>query len=189
MSAQPELRLVEPLPAGIVWPDGTGELLSVSDATHRIRDLLDERDGLIATTQRQAREIGRLQRRIAEDEDPDSHPQGAEIVALIDRWKAGSGHHKARTSADRIKLVKARIKDGYAVTSDDPLPTEATLELAVDGICAFPYVVNGHRQNHGSPAQRHDRLGIALEGGEAVEKFARLGYAARRAGWRPEATS
>ena len=56
----------------------------------------------------------------------------------------------------------------------------------IDGIAAHPFVVNGQRVPTGKPSQRHDRLGIALGGGEEVEKFARLGYAARKAGWRPE---
>lgn len=183
-AAQPILTAVPD--DGFLWPDGSGEILSLADATYRIRDLLDERDGLLTLTAKQARENARLARRVAEDEDPNAHPQGAEIVALIERWKLGAGHPKSKVSADRVKLVKARIKDGYAITDDDPFPDHATLELAIDGIAAHPFVVNGQRVPAGKPSQRHDRLGIALGGGEEVEKFARLGYAARKAGWRPE---
>jgi len=182
-AAQPILTAVPD--DGFLWPDGSGEILSLADATYRIRDLLDERDGLLTLTAKQARENARLARRVAEDEDPNAHPQGAEIVALIERWKLGAGHPKAKVSADRVKLVKARISDGYPITDDDPLPGHATLELAVDGLCAHRYVVNGHRVPDGTGSQLHDRLGICLAGGEAVEKFARLGYAARRAGWTP----
>ena len=180
-AAQPILTAVPD--DGFLWPDGSGEILSLADATYRIRDLLDERDGLLTLTAKQARENARLARRVAEDEDPNAHPQGAEIVALIERWKLGAGHPKAKVSADRVKLVKARIRDGYPITSEQ---AEPTIELAVDGICAYPYVVNGRRMPAGEPSQRYDRLGIALAGGEKVEECSRLGYAARKAGWTPE---
>lgn len=179
------LRLVSDTTPGFPWP-GTGESLSVEEAHRRIADLIDARDGLLALTEKQARDNRRLERRIEVEEDPHSHPQGAEIVALIERWKAATGHAKSKVSADRVKAVKARVKDGYAITDDDPFPDHATLELAIDGIAAHPFVVNGQRVPTGKPSQRHDRLGIALGGGEEVEKFARLGYAARKAGWRPE---
>ena len=116
-------------------------------------------------------------RRIAEEDDPAAHPLGKEIVALIERWKLGAGHAKSKTSADRVKAVKARLKDGYSIEQ---------LELAVDGICAYPFVTNGGRARSGQPSNRHDRLGICLGGGEKVEEFARLGHAARKAGWTPE---
>ncbi len=178
------LRLVGDTATDVVWPE-TGELLSPTDATHRIRDLLDRIEGYKRTIDKQAREIGALSRRVAEDEDPGTHPQGAEIVALIERWMRGAGHAKAKLSADRVKLVKARIRDGYSLSAPWP-PSEATLELAVDGICSHPYVTNGHRTRDGKSSNRHDRLGICLGGGEKVEEFARLGYAARQAGWTPE---
>lgn len=125
-----------------------------------------------------SREQGRIARRIAEEDDPNSHPLGREIVVLIERWKLASGHAKSKTSADRVKLVKARLKDDYSIEQ---------LELAIDGIAAYPYVgTGGQRFSKGKPGQRHDRLGIALGGGEAVEKFAVLGHEARGKGWTPE---
>ncbi len=184
--AAPNLRLVGDTAVDTFpWPD-TGELVSFTDATYRIRDLTDERDGLLKLTAKQARENAALQRRVAEDADPATHPQGAEIVTLIERWRAGAGHPQARISADRVKLVKARIKDGYPLTAEEWLPPVPTLELAVDGICSHPFVTNGRRTRDGQPSNRHDRLGICLGGGEKVEEFARLGYAARKAGWTPE---
>lgn len=186
MEAAPNLRLVgDDAASSFPWPE-TGEMLSIADAHYRIRDLQDERDGLLKLTAKQARENAALQRRVAEDEDPATHPQGAEIVAVIERWRTGAGHPQARISADRVKLVKARIKDGYPITAEEPLPSEPTLELAVDGICSHPFVTNGGRARSGQPSNRHDRLGICLGGGEKLEEFARLGYMARRAGWTPE---
>jgi hypothetical protein len=152
------------------------------DAAYKIRDLEDERAGLISTIEKQARTIGALERRVTEEEDPNSHPKGKEIVGVIVRWMRGSGHTKAKVSADRIKLVKARLRDDYDLASDEWLPEEPTIELAVDGICAYPFVVNGSRKAEGKPSQRHDRLGIALAGGEKVEEFSRLGYRARKEG-------
>ena len=185
------------------WPDGNGELLTTAEAIDRVRDTLkrvadlereagndyarrdaeDRAEGYRQTVDAQARRIGALERKVAEEEDPASHPKGAEIVAVIERWRTGTGHTQAKVSADRVKLVKARLRDDYPIASEEPEPT---IELAVDGICAFPYVVNGQRMQTGKPSQRHDRLGIALAGGEKVEEFARHGWAARKAGWTPE---
>lgn len=183
-AARANLRLVTEA-GDFPWP-GTGELVPVTEAHHRILDMQDKLDGYKQTVDKQARDIGVLNRRITEEEDPNSHPKGKEIVALIERWRTGANHPSAKISADRVKLVKARIKDTYPIRSDDPLPAEPTLELAVDGICSHPFVVNGQRVRNGTAAQRHDRLGIALGGGEKVEEFARLGYAARKQGWTPE---
>lgn len=163
------------------WPE-TGEALTIEQAIHKVRDVIDERDGLVTLTRKQAKENAALQRRIAEDEDPNSHPRGAEIVELIQRWMRGTGHAKSKVSADRVKLVKARIKDGYEISAEEWLPDIPTLELAVDGIASHPFVVNGTRVPTGPKASRHDRLGIALGGGEKVEEFSRLGYKARKNG-------
>jgi len=163
---KPALRLVNP---------ETGE---VEERDSLIADLEDKLEGYRKTCDKQAREIGALARRIAEEEDPNSHPLGAEIVALIERWKLGAKHPNSKVSADRVKFVKARLKDDFTIEQ---------LELAVDGICAFPYVgTGGQRFSKGKPGQRHDRLGIALGGGETVEKFAVLGHEARSKGWTPD---
>lgn len=178
-----EAATVHQLHAGdFPWPDDTGELVSVETATDRIRGMIFELEGLVKLTRKQAKENAQLTRRIQQDEDPHSHPRGADIVKLIERWKRGACHTQAKVSADRVTVVKARIKDGYEIASEEWLPDHVTLELAVDGICAFPFVVTGRRVREGTPAQRHDRLGIALAGGEKVEEMARLGYRARKEG-------
>lgn len=183
--AGPALRLVGDTAAdSFPWP-GTGEMLSIRDAHYRIAELGEKNAALHTLTEKLAVSLRRLEKRVAEDEDPSTHPLGKEIVALIERWMLGTGHGKAKVSADRVKAVKARLKDGYPITSDEHLPTDPTLELAVDGICSHPFVVNGQRSRTGSQSQRHDRLGICLGGGEKVEEFARLGYAARKAGFTP----
>ena len=152
----------------------TGEIREAADdRDYRIRDLEDQKAGLERTIAMQAKRIGTLERKVREEEDPSTHPKGKEIVALIERWMRATDHPRSKVSADRIKLVKSRLKDGYTVEQ---------LELAVDGIGAYRYVTNGHRTRTGNPTNRHDRLGIALAGGEKVEEFARLGYQARKEG-------
>lgn len=175
--AAPNLRLVGDTAVDTFpWPD-TGELISFTDAAYRIRDLTDERDGLLKLTAKQARENAALQRRVAEDADPSTHPQGAEIVALIERWRIHCNHENAKTSADRVKLIRARLHDGY---------TPEQIALAIDGLAAAPYVVNAQRRSEGKDSQRYDQLKHALNGGQDLERFANLGHNARKAGWTPE---
>lgn len=138
---------------------------------YRIRDLEDLNAGLRATVDKQARAIGVLERKLSAD-DPEQHPQRAEINALIERWKERLGHPKAKASKDRFDLIKARLKDGYTVEQ---------IELAIDGLAAFPYVVNAQRSATGKDSQRYDQLKHCLKGGMELERFANLGFQARRA--------
>ena len=190
MEAARSLRLVSDDDPRFEWPDGNGELLTIEQAVERVKGLLHENDGLTTLTKKQARENSRLQRRVAEDEDPMNHARGADIVALFKRWQIGAnhpkrreiselidywkqqtGHTNSRNSKDRFDLVRARLKDGY----DFP-----TLRLAIDVLAALPYVVNAQRRSEGKPSQRYDQLTHALKSGEKVEQFANLGHQARR---------
>lgn len=102
----------------------------------------------------------------------EADPRRDHILELIERWKLKTGHPRSNASSgDRFDLIKARLAEGY--TLED-------LELAIDGIGHYRYVINGNRVTEGKPGQRHDRLGIALGGGEAVERFANLGHQARK---------
>jgi hypothetical protein len=77
-------------------------------------------------------------------------------------------------AADRFDMVQARLREGY---------TPEQIAMAIDGIAAMPYVGPQGRQSHnGRGSKRHDRLGIALGSGEALERFANLGAQARRNG-------
>lgn len=147
--------------------------ISFAEALERLQQAEDMVVGQEATLKSQAARIGRLEREMAE-KDPTHHPRSKEMAAVVDRWRRATNHPKARISKDRLDLVRARLKDSYEIEE---------MELAVDGLGAFPYVVNGSRKREGHPSQRHDRLGIALGGGEKLEEFARLGYAARKQGW------
>ena len=145
----------------------SGELVEVDS---RISDLEDQIVGLIGTVKSQSRTIGSLERKIAND-DPEHHPQRKEITDLIERWKLATGHPKSKNSKDRFDVIRARLKDGYDLT---------VLELAIDGIGAYPFVCSGQRKGAGLPSQRHDSLSLALKGGENLERFANLGALARR---------
>ena len=172
MTAEParHLQLVDSAPEGF---DGEVTSDNLRLLLGRLTELENTVAGQLVTIRSQAGIIGRLERSL-EEADPSTHPQAAEITKLIDRWRKATGHPKAKASRDRFDAIKARLKDGYSVEQ---------LELAIDGLGAFPFVQNGQRVREGTAAQRHDRLGIAMGGGEDVERFANLGALARKNGW------
>lgn len=124
--------------------------------------------------ERRIRKLEREKRALEEDQAAkrEADPDRQQILAIIDLWRRATGHPKANIyAADRFDVVKARLREGYLVEQ---------LELAVEGIGARPYVVEGQRVKHGSRSQRFDRLGIVCGGGEQIEKFAVIGYEARK---------
>lgn len=125
---------------------------------------MDDVENLQGEVRRLLRRIDRLER--DEDEKRRKDPYRGKILRVIEHWKTATGHPKARDTADRFDVVKARFNEGY---------TEEQLLLAVDGIAALPYVGKEGRKANGTRKERHDRLGIALGGGEAVERFANIG--------------
>lgn len=159
MSARPDLRLVN---------TETGELAGCDRCS-------EVQVGDVENLERQVNALLRKIRGLERDRDAErqADPNRIQIIALIERWKEATGHPKSNANAaDRFDVIRARLAEGYTIEQ---------IELAVDGIGAFRYVVNGNRVSSGKPGQRHDRLGIALGGGEAVERFAVLGYQARKA--------
>jgi uncharacterized phage protein (TIGR02220 family) len=148
----------------------TGE---VHDVDSHTADLEDKIAGLKVTVDKQAREIGRLTRKLEQDDPQAHHPQRREIHDLIEYWKEATGHTKSKASKDRFDLIRARLKDGFDLD---------TIRLAIDGIARFPYVVNAQRRTEGKTSQRFDQLSHALGSGEKVERFANLGHQARRQG-------
>lgn len=181
---KPALQLVSETdsPDSFPWP-GTGEQLSIRDAHYRIADMEDRLAGMHKEVEDLARDKVRLERRVAEDEDPLHHAKGSEIVALFARWQQGSGHSKAKLGGPRTKLVKARLKDGYEVTGDG---NEADLELAIDGICSHPFASYDRRSPvERSGYKRKDDFELALRDEKHVETLARLGWKARQSGWTP----
>jgi hypothetical protein len=129
------------------------------------------------------RELRRLRARIRayerkEEDIRKEDPNRDLILALIERWKLVTGHPRSNVNAnDRFDLIRSRLREGY---------TPQQVEMAIDGIGAYPYVVGpGERAREGEPKQRHDRLGICLGCGEKLEHFAVLGWEARRNGGIP----
>lgn len=127
----------------------------------------DKIAGLTVTLHSQAGLIGKMRAEL--EERLENHPRKAEITDLIDHWRKATGHPRSKVSADRVKLVADRFKDGYS---------PETLKLAIDGLAAFPYRHYGDRKATGTQAQRDDKLSTALDSGEAVERFANLGHKA-----------
>lgn len=156
--SEASLRLVE-------VDSETGEV--AGDGCARCRDVeIDDYANLEKENRRLLRKINQLERDKEETRQKDSNR--SKILELIELWKVETGHLRSNAhSADRFDIVKARLKEGY---------TFDQLELAIRGMGAAPYVVNGQRVSEGKPVNRHDRLGIALGSGEQVEKFANIGY-------------
>lgn len=162
MSAEPSqrLRLV----------DDNGEVRDYTGCPRCKEVQLGDVENLEAANRKLHRQVKSMQRDRAAERLTD--PRRWEILRLIEHWKQATGHPKAKASADRFDLVKARLAEGYSVEE---------VELAIEGLGAFPYVGPQGRMKEGEPKQRHDRLGIALDGGEALERFANLG--AEERGW------
>ena len=178
MNAAPALRVVNP----------DGELVS-TDLTRRVheleyenRDLADRCEGYRKTVDKQAREIGALSRKLAEEDGVEHHAKGKEITELIDLWRTSCKHPKAKVGKARIKMVKARLADGFPLKADD----EASLELAIIGLAAYPFRVFDKRFPTGRPSDRDDDLSAALKDEKHVEALSRLGWKAKQAGWTVE---
>lgn len=130
--------------------------------------------GDLDNAERRCRKLERQIRTLEADKQAarEGDPQRAVILGLIDTWKRHTGHPKANANAgDRFDVIKARLAEGY---------TPENIELALEGIGAFRYVGPEGRMRAGKPHQRHDRLGIALGGGESLERFCNLGHQARK---------
>jgi hypothetical protein len=130
--------------------------------------------GDLDNAERRCRKLERQIRAMERDQEAarKADPQRAVILGLIESWKRHTGHPKANVNAgDRFDVVKARLAEGYS-------PEQ--IELALVGIGAYRYVGPEGRMRAGKATQRHDRLGIALGGGESLERFAILGHQARK---------
>ena len=166
MSPKPE-RTKDQRPFMRLVDADSGELV---ETDRRVADLEDRVAGLMTTIASQARKMGSLERELRKY-DPKETAQPDELAALIERWKWKTGHHKSKASKDRFDLIRARLKDGYSINE---------LELAIDGLAAYPYRVYDKRFPRGRDADRHDQLSDALGSSERVEKLAVLGHQARK---------
>jgi hypothetical protein len=120
---------------------------------------------------KQERQIAKLKK--AEEAARQGDPRRKDIIAIIQRWKEKTGHPRANANAaDRFDVIKARIDEGYSFKE---------MEFAVDGIAAYPYVVSAQRVSTGPKSRRYDCLvKHALKSGSNLERFANLGYEARK---------
>lgn len=149
-------------------------------------DLEDELAGHLATIRKQSRALGAAERKLREyDDNPDTHPQGHEITELIDRWRVGTNKPTAKIGSGRVRLTKARIADGFKIRTSEGEDPEPTLELAVDGLCAYPYRVFDRRFAEGNRSDLDNDFSRALKDEKHVEELSRYGYRARKAGWTP----
>jgi hypothetical protein len=127
--------------------------------------------GAMTTIRDQNKRIGRLEREIQRQAEAErSHPQHKQILEVIERWKTGTGHPNAKASADRVRLIRARLKDDY---------TFEHIELAIDGLIANPFRHYGTPRGAGEPSERADQLDVALGSGKSLEMYANLGARAR----------
>lgn len=116
------------------------------------------------------RKIARLEADKQREREGD--PQRHQIIELIERWKMATGHPRANAhTADRFDLIRARLREGYTVED---------IELALDGLGHFRFVVDGRRSRKGQRHQRFDQLSNALSNGERLERMANLGHQARK---------
>jgi hypothetical protein len=149
-------------------------------------DLADENAGHLVTLRKQSREIGVLTKRIEVQEDPKS-ASNALAYEVVDYWRRATRKRGAKIGASRLKLVRARLRDGFEIGEPTGLPEEATLLLALDGLASHPYEIYGKRHRTGNKSARKNDLKDALGDEAKVEACARLGWEARRAGWTLEA--
>src|SRR5512143_1258489 len=137
-------------------------------------------------------ELRRARRRIkayerGKEKEREAYREREKVLATIRYYAELTGLPNMNINAgDRFDMFVQRRKEQYPF--GDPLeapPKEpcATICLAIEGLAAFPFVGPAGRQSHnGRGSKRFDRMGIALGKGEDLERFARLGYLARRSG-------
>jgi hypothetical protein len=134
-----------------------------------------------AEIRRLRRQVKRLER--DRHEDRMKHTERRKILGAIQLWADLTGHPKANINAgDRFDMVVARRREQYPFgdpVEDPPEEPCPTICLAIMGLAAYPYATKQGRSAEGLKKDRHDRLGIALASGEALERFARLGWRSR----------
>jgi hypothetical protein len=151
----------------------TGELIGEEPCIHCGRT---DHPILLRDLENAEHELRRLRRKLKKleadkDAEREADPQKSEIQHLFRHWQLSAGKSKSKLTADRFDAIRAALKAGYTVEQ---------LEWAIEGIVAFPFVVNGQRSPQGAPANRHDDVTLACTVGKRIEKLANLGYQERR---------
>ena len=105
-----------------------------------------------------------LANRVSADPLPDdsaTQPDADVIGRIFERWRTVTGHALAKRIPSRVRVVRARLREGY---------TEQDLADAIDGVALDPWP--DRRKNN------NDDLKYVLRDGTTVEKFA--GYVRNR---------
>lgn len=82
----------------------------------------------------------------------------AAVKRIFARWQRTLDHPHARLTPDRVRAVKARLREGY---------TEAQINAAIDGCAASPFHVGENEQG-----TRYDDLTLICRSGSKLESFA-----------------
>ena len=168
-----------------------GNLVVMDPATGNVEtSATDTITGLLDLLSQAGRKIGSLERRMADEGLVENEPRGSEITWLIDLWKRGANKPTAKAGKTRVKMVKARLREKYPL-KHDPGEPEPNLELAIIGLCAFPYRLYDKRYASdekvgGELPARDDDLSAALKDEKHVENLSRLGWVALKSGYSPE---
>ena len=79
------------------------------------------------------------------------------ITRIFDRWKRTLDHPQARLTPDRVRVIKARMREGY---------TERQIMLAIEGCAASPYHIGEN-----DSGTRYDDLTLICRSGSKLEAF------------------
>jgi uncharacterized Zn finger protein (UPF0148 family) len=165
---KPALKLVD-LETGEVPADGCPNCAAAQmdlELVHK-QALKRERDLL--------KQIHRLKQE--QERDRLAYARKTDVLEVWEHFRAVTGKTRSKLTADRFDAIKAALegtaeREGYTVEE---------LKLSVEGIAAYPYVVNGQRCERGAENQRHDDVVLAVTVGKRVEKLANLGHQVRKA--------
>lgn len=113
------------------------------EATELVASLQEEAESLRKELSQKIRKIHRLQREA--DLQLTNSPQYKDALKVLKKWQEVCHPSAVELGGERLKKVIGRLNGGYTVEM---------LEECIVGYKAFPYVIEGRRCAHGSPAQR-----------------------------------
>lgn len=102
-------------------------------------------------------EAEQIQRGAEAETDTETAPRGRAVREVFEHWQKTLNHPNAKLTAERERVVNARLKQGYSV--DD-------LKQAIDGCAKTP-----HNIGHNETGQHFDDLELICRKGSQVERF------------------